>query len=100
MTTTTKTEGGAPEPWGKTVVVEFEDGIAWVTMDRPEKKNAINVEMAQEMAQVVDALEVDERCGVLVLTVPAIRSRRAWTSRAISAPPMVSPISKGCASSG
>ncbi|HJX10323.1 MAG TPA: p-hydroxycinnamoyl CoA hydratase/lyase [Candidatus Binatia bacterium] len=68
MTTTTKTEGGAPEPWGKTVVVEFEDGIAWVTMNRPEKKNAINVEMAQEMAQVVDALEVDERCGVLVLT--------------------------------
>jgi trans-feruloyl-CoA hydratase/vanillin synthase len=55
-------------PWGKTVVVEFEDGIAWVTMNRPEKKNAINVEMAQEMAQVIDALEVDERCGVLVLT--------------------------------
>src|SRR3990170_2897779 len=49
-------------------LVEFEDGIAWVTMNRPEKKNAINVEMAQEMAQVVDALEVDERCGVLVLT--------------------------------
>jgi len=68
MTTTTKTEGAGPEPWGKTVVVEFEDGIAWVTMNRPEKKNAINVEMAQEMAQVVDALEVDERCGVLVLT--------------------------------
>jgi trans-feruloyl-CoA hydratase/vanillin synthase len=68
MTTNTKTEGGAPVPWGKTVVVEFEDGIAWVTMNRPEKKNAINVEMAQEMAQVIDALEVDERCGVLVLT--------------------------------
>ena len=68
MTTTSKTAGGAPEPWGKTVVVEFEAGIAWVTMNRPEKKNAINVEMAQEMAQVVDALEVDERCGVLVLT--------------------------------
>ena len=68
MTTTTKTVGGAPVPWGKTVMVEFEDGIAWVTMYRPEKKNAINVEMAQEMAQVIDALEVDERCGVLVLT--------------------------------
>ena len=65
---TTKTEGSAPEPWGKTVMVEFEDGVAWVTMSRPEKKNAINVEMAQEMAQVIDALEVDERCGVLVLT--------------------------------
>jgi len=68
MTTTTKTEGSAPEPRGKTVAVEFEEGIAWVTMSRPEKKNAINVDMAQEMAQVIDALEVDERCGVLVLT--------------------------------
>lgn len=68
MTTTTETKGGAPEPWGKTVAVEFEDGIAWVALNRPEKKNAINVEMAQEMAQVIDALEVDERCGVLVLT--------------------------------
>ena len=65
MTTTTETKG---EPWGKTVVVEFDDGIAWVTLNRPEKKNAINVEMAQEMAQVIDALEVDERCGVFVRT--------------------------------
>jgi trans-feruloyl-CoA hydratase/vanillin synthase len=68
MTTNTRTEDSAPEPWGKTVAVEFEDGIAWVALNRPEKKNAINVEMAQEMAQVIDALEVDERCGVLVLT--------------------------------
>ena len=65
MTTTTETKS---EPWGNTVAVEFDDGIAWVTLNRPEKKNAINIEMAQEMAQVIDALEVDERCGVLVLT--------------------------------
>ena len=38
---------GSPEPWGKNVLVEFEDGIAWVTMSRPEKKNAINVELAR-----------------------------------------------------
>jgi trans-feruloyl-CoA hydratase/vanillin synthase len=68
MTTTSKTKGGVPEPWGKTVLVQFEDGIAWVSMNRLDKKNAINVEMAQEMVQVIDALEVDNRCGVLVLT--------------------------------
>ena len=65
---TSKNNGSTPEPWGKNVLVEFEDGIAWVTMNRPEKRNAINVELAKEMAGVVDALEVDDRCGVMVLT--------------------------------
>jgi trans-feruloyl-CoA hydratase/vanillin synthase len=40
---TTENMGNASEPWGKNVLVEFEEGIAWVTMNRPEKKNAINV---------------------------------------------------------
>src|SRR5258708_4741103 len=56
------------EPWGKNVLVEFEDGIAWVTMNRPDKRNAINIDLAREMVEVVDALEVDDRCGVFVLT--------------------------------
>ena len=56
------------EPWGKTVLVEFDEGIAWVSMNRPEKKNAISVELAREMVEVVDWLETDPRCKVLVLT--------------------------------
>ena len=60
-------KGGA-EPWGKNVLVEFEDGIAWVTMNRPDKRNAISIDLAKEMVEVVDALEVDDRCGVFVLT--------------------------------
>jgi len=55
-------------PWGRNVLVDFEDGIAWVRMNRPDKKNAIDVAMAKEMVEVVDALEVDDRCGVLVLS--------------------------------
>jgi len=65
---TSKSAGGSSERWGKNVLVEFENGIAWVTMNRPEKKNAISLELAREMVEVVDALEVDERCGVLVLS--------------------------------
>ena len=65
---TSENKGSALDPWGKNVLVEFEDGIAWVTMNRPEKRNAINVELAKEMVGVVDALEVDDRCGVMVLT--------------------------------
>jgi len=62
------THPGRGEPWGTNVLVDFEDGIAWVSMNRPQKKNAISVELAEEMVAVIDALEVDDRCGVLVLT--------------------------------
>ena len=67
----TDTGGGkteANEPWGNTVHVEFEDGIAWVMMNRPEKRNAMNPTMNREMNEVLDALELDDRCRVLVLT--------------------------------
>jgi feruloyl-CoA hydratase/lyase len=52
----------------KTVRLDLEDGIAWVVMNRPQKKNAISVEMAREMAEVFDALETDQRAQVVVLT--------------------------------
>ncbi len=58
----------APVPGGENVLVEFDEGIAWVTLNRPAKRNAINPALAYEMVEVIDALEVDERCGVLVLT--------------------------------
>ena len=52
----------------KTVRVEFEDGIAWVMLNRPEKRNAMSPTLNSEMIEVLQALEGDERCGVLVLT--------------------------------
>lgn len=57
-----------PEPWGKDVLVEFEDGIAWIKLNRPDKRNAMSVGLAEEMNRVLDALEIDDRCGVIVLT--------------------------------
>ncbi|HVA15991.1 MAG TPA: p-hydroxycinnamoyl CoA hydratase/lyase [Stellaceae bacterium] len=53
---------------GKTVLVEFDQGIAWVTLNRPEKRNAMNPALNTEMTEVLEALEIDDRCGVLVLT--------------------------------
>jgi feruloyl-CoA hydratase/lyase len=51
-----------------TVKIEFYDGIAWVTLNRPDKRNAMNPALNREMMDVLDALEVDDRCAILVLT--------------------------------
>src|SRR5258708_31665560 len=48
--------------------VEFDDGIAWVTMNRPDKRNAMNPALNDEMLKVLDGLEVNDDCGVVVLT--------------------------------
>jgi feruloyl-CoA hydratase/lyase len=53
---------------GENVKVEMEDGIAWVMLNRPEKRNAMSPALNREMFEVLDALEIDERCGVVVLT--------------------------------
>ena len=60
-------QGAAGKAW-QTVRVDFEDGIAWVTLNRPEKRNCMNPTLNSEMHEVLDFLEADNRCGVLVLT--------------------------------
>jgi trans-feruloyl-CoA hydratase/vanillin synthase len=52
----------------KNVLVDIEDGIAWVTLNRPEKRNCMNPVLNKEMIEVLDAIEVDDSAGVLVLT--------------------------------
>ncbi|GAA2343969.1 p-hydroxycinnamoyl CoA hydratase/lyase [Saccharopolyspora halophila] len=54
--------------WGDSVLVEFDEGIAWVTLNRPDKRNAMNPALNDEMVRTLDALEADPRCKVLVLT--------------------------------
>ncbi|TPP04623.1 p-hydroxycinnamoyl CoA hydratase/lyase [Rhizobium glycinendophyticum] len=49
------------------VLVEFDNGIAFVTLNRPEKRNAMNPALNIRMMEVLDELEADDRCGVLVL---------------------------------
>jgi trans-feruloyl-CoA hydratase/vanillin synthase len=56
------------DPWGKLVLVEFDDGIAWVAFNRPEKRNAMSPALNEEMRATVEALATDDRCKVLVLT--------------------------------
>jgi trans-feruloyl-CoA hydratase/vanillin synthase len=52
----------------KYVLVEIEDGIAWVTLNRPEKRNCMSPALNDEMVQVLDSIELNDAAGVLVLT--------------------------------
>ena len=61
------TDGAAALPQ-KNVLVTIENGIAWVTLNRPGKRNAINPGIVFEMIQVLDALESDDAAKVVVLT--------------------------------
>ena len=51
-----------------TVKVEVDAGIAWVELNRPEKRNAMNPTLNAEMVDVLLALDSADECGVLVLT--------------------------------
>lgn len=52
----------------KTVSFQLDEGIAWVTLNRPDKRNAMNPQMNREMIEALDLIEIDARCRVLVLT--------------------------------
>ena len=51
------TSDAAKTPGGDLVRVEFDQGVAWVTMNRPDKRNAISPRLAAEMVEVLDALD-------------------------------------------
>lgn len=45
-----------------------EDGVAWVTLDRPKAGNSRNQQMRNELARVYDYIEHSDQVAVLVLT--------------------------------
>ena len=55
-------------PAAEAVKVEIEGGVAWVTLNRPEKRNAINPAIVYGMCDALDRLEHDPECKVVVVT--------------------------------
>lgn len=53
-----------------------EGGIAWVTFNRPDKRNCMSPTLNRQMLQVLDELEFRDDIGVLVLT----GSGTAWSA--------------------
>ena len=52
----------------KNLLVKKKDGVAIITLNRPQKLNAINHETRLEFLELLDALEVDNEVRVLIVT--------------------------------
>ncbi len=50
-----------------TVAFEVRDNIAWVSFNRPEKRNAMSPKLNRRMMEVLDELEFRDDAGVMVL---------------------------------
>ncbi|MEE4023525.1 crotonase/enoyl-CoA hydratase family protein [Gordonia sp. PKS22-38] len=50
------------------VTTEFADGVAVITINRPEAKNAVNLEVAEGVAAAIDELEARDDLTVAILT--------------------------------
>lgn len=58
----------ADQPSGDSVLFEVTDGVAWVTINRPEARNAINQAVSEGLAEAWDRVEADSDIDVAVLT--------------------------------
>ena len=52
----------------ETLLVRKDDGVAWVSLNRPEVRNAINKKMQEELAAVWTAFRYDDEVRCVVLT--------------------------------
>ncbi len=52
----------------KTVKIEKEDGLTWLILNRPEKRNAMSPQLHYDMLEAVTELETDNETRVLILT--------------------------------
>jgi trans-feruloyl-CoA hydratase/vanillin synthase len=50
------------------VKLDYDNGVAWVTINRPEKRNALSPNVSFRMLEIFDEVEAREDVGVLVLT--------------------------------
>ena len=52
----------------QTIIVDIDDHIARVTLNRPDAMNAINLEMLSELATAIGELEENEKVRVIIVT--------------------------------
>lgn len=59
--------GGAARSGFATITYEKQGSVAWVLLDRPEKVNAYNLQMRDDLWEVLFAIEADDQVRALVL---------------------------------
>ena len=52
----------------ETLLVEFDDGVCLLTLNRPEKRNAMNPTLGEEITDALERLRNEDLCRVLVIT--------------------------------
>jgi enoyl-CoA hydratase/carnithine racemase len=52
----------------ETILLEKRDGVAIITLNRPNKLNAVSLKMRLEVIDALDELEVDESIRVVIFT--------------------------------
>lgn len=71
------------------VALAVSDGIAVITLDNPEIKNALSVAMAGQLVEICDAIDEDPKVAVAVIcgaggTFCSGADTRSWTSDVLS----------------
>ena len=51
----------------KTIKVQLGESMAWINLDRPEVRNALNAELIRELTEVFDWLNSREDIRVIIL---------------------------------
>ncbi|HEX6311661.1 MAG TPA: enoyl-CoA hydratase/isomerase family protein, partial [Acidimicrobiia bacterium] len=50
------------------VLTDIADGVALVTLDAPDRRNALTLPMVDEITDALDAVEADPTVGAIVVT--------------------------------
>ena len=53
---------------GTKVSLTVEAGAAWIRLDGPERRNALDAQAARDLAAICDTIDADPAAGVAVIT--------------------------------
>ena len=75
----------------ETIIYEKKDGVAYITLNRPQVLNAYNIKMRDELYEVLGAIKADPEIGVVVIKGAGDRAFCAGAdlSEFLTAPPPV-----------
>jgi enoyl-CoA hydratase/carnithine racemase len=57
-----------PSPTFETLLYSVEDGIATITLNRPERMNAFTARMMKDLIEVFDVTDADDAVKVVIVT--------------------------------